>query len=145
MLWKMGPGRADALPCWTGALEAVGTSLFVTFMAKAFTLGQLICFRDSPHSAQGTVGSPWAGALVVVCAREMFPEGWTLPRVQSPWSHATAASMHTSPPDFLPPAWPRPHQPAAATTGHMGCGSEEHTGGKEPGPVGVSDAHSLTW
>lgn len=111
--------------------------LSVIFTAKGFTLGQLICFRDAPHSAQGFAGSPvgrcTGGGL---CLGDVFRR-WTLSHVQSPWSHATAASIQTSPPGFLPPALPRPHQPAAATTGHTGRGSGDHTGWEEPGPVSV--------
>lgn len=131
-------------PCWAGGPGAVGTPLSVTFPAKGFTLGQLTA-SETLHIVLGCsrlpVGRCAGGGP---CPVDVFRR-WTRPRVQRPWSHATAASMQTSPPDFLPPAWPRPHPPAAATTGHRGRGSGELTGWKEPGPVSVEDAHSLTW
>lgn len=83
MPWKMGPGRAGALPVGRGARERL-EALSVIFTAKGFTRGRLICSRDSPHSAQGFAGSPWAGAPVEVRVREMFSDGGHCPMCRAP-------------------------------------------------------------
>lgn len=84
MPWKMGPGRADALPCWTGGPGSSWNPFVCYFHGHGLHSRSAYLLPRLSYCAQGTVGSPWAGALVVVRAREMLPDGGHCPMCRAP-------------------------------------------------------------
>lgn len=84
MPWKMGPGRAGALPVGRGARERLEPLCLLSSRPRASLEVSLSASETLHIVLRALQALPWAGAPVVVRVREMFSDSGHCPMCRAP-------------------------------------------------------------